>query len=165
MSSVKYDEVACENVATNLESINSLLSDVSSELERLVGALPTIDKIDNRIIKLSTKTRTNENGTKEDYIDCNTNIGVYLLNGNKDALLFDCGTEIDAPNIYKTLISHNINVKYLVFSHAHADHSSGWEYIYRKPNCKMIASKVERGFFRDPKLDIGFLYGGYPLDE
>ncbi len=99
------------------------------------------------------------------YIDCNTNIGVYLLNENKDALLFDCGTEIDAPNIYKTLISHNINVKYLVFSHAHADHSSGWEYIYRKSNCKMIASKVERGFFRDPKLDIGFLYGGYPLDE
>ena len=29
----------------------------------------------------------------------------------------------------------------------------------------MITSKVERGFFRDPKLDIGFLYGGYPLDE
>ena len=29
----------------------------------------------------------------------------------------------------------------------------------------MIASKIERGFFRDPKLDIGFLYGGYPLDE
>ena len=48
---------------------------------------------------------------------------------------------------------------------AHADHSGGWEYIYKKTNCKMITSKVERGFFRDPKLDIGFLYGGYPLDE
>ena len=72
MSSVKYDEVACENVATNLESINSLLSEVSSELERLVGALPTRDRIDNRIIKLSTKTRTNEDGTTEDYIDYDT---------------------------------------------------------------------------------------------
>ena len=29
----------------------------------------------------------------------------------------------------------------------------------------MIASKIERAFFRDSKLDIGFLYGGYPLDE
>ena len=48
---------------------------------------------------------------------------------------------------------------------AHADHAGGWEYIYNKTHCKMITSKVERGFFRDPKLDIGFLYGGYPLDE
>ena len=72
MSSVKYDEVACENVATNLESINALLSDVSSELERLVGALPSLDKINNRITKLSTKTRTNEDGTTEEYVDYDT---------------------------------------------------------------------------------------------
>ena len=72
MSSVKYDEVACENVAVNLESINSLLSDVSSDLERLIGALPSTDKINNRIIKLSTKTRTNEDGTTEEYIDYDT---------------------------------------------------------------------------------------------
>ena len=58
-----------------------------------------------------------------------------------------------------------MTVTHLVFSHCHADHAGGWEYIYNKTHCKMIASKVERGFFRDPKLDIGFLYGGYPLDE
>ena len=69
MSSVKYDEVACENVATNLESINSLLSDVSSELERLVGALPTRDRIDNRIIKLQDTAGIHESN---DYIE---NIG------------------------------------------------------------------------------------------
>ena len=72
MSSVKYDEVACENVALNLENINSLLSEVSSELERLIDALPTVDKIDNRIIRLSTKTRTNEDETTEEYIDSGT---------------------------------------------------------------------------------------------
>ena len=31
--------------------------------------------------------------------------------------------------------------------------------------CKVIASKIERAFFRDSKLDIGFLSGGYPLNE
>ena len=99
------------------------------------------------------------------YIDGPTNCGVYVLNDKLDVVLFDCGTEDDGPKIYDAIIKNNMNVKYLIFSHSHADHSGGWEYIYKKSNCKMIASKVERGFFRDPKLDLGFLYGGYPLDE
>ncbi len=99
------------------------------------------------------------------YIDGPTNCGVYVLNDALDVLLFDCGTDSDGIKIYETLIKNNMNVKYLVFSHCHADHAGGFEYIYDKTHCKMIASKVERGFFRDPKLDIGFLYGGYPLDE
>ncbi len=99
------------------------------------------------------------------YIDGTTNCGVYLLNDKKEVLLFDCGFEVDGPKIYDTLEKNGMKVAYLLFSHVHADHSGGWEYIYKKSNCKMIASKVERGFFRDPKIDLGFLYGGYPLDE
>ena len=99
------------------------------------------------------------------YIDGNTNCGVYKLNDKNEVVLFDCGTEEDGPHIYETLLLNNMKVTHLIFSHCHADHAGGWEYIYHKTNCKMIASKVERGFFRDPKLDIGFLYGGYPLDE
>ncbi|MGM9970871.1 MAG: MBL fold metallo-hydrolase [Anaeroplasmataceae bacterium] len=99
------------------------------------------------------------------YIDGITNCGVYVLNEKKEVLLFDCGTELDGPKIYKVLEDNGMKITHLLFSHCHADHSGGWEYIYKKTNCKMIASKVERGFFRDPKLDIGFLYGGYPLDE
>ncbi len=99
------------------------------------------------------------------YIDGPTNCGVYVLNDSLDVLLFDCGTDSDGIKIYETLVKNNMHVKYLVFSHCHADHAGGFEYIYGKTHCKMIASKVERGFFRDPKLDIGFLYGGYPLDE
>ncbi len=99
------------------------------------------------------------------YIDGPTNCGVYVINDKNEVALFDCGTEEDGPKIYDTLVKNNMKVTHLIFSHCHADHSGGWEYIYHKTNCKMIASKVERGFFRDPKLDIGFLYGGYPLDE
>lgn len=99
------------------------------------------------------------------YIDGPTNCGVYVLNKQKEIFLFDCGTEEDGPKIYDTLVKHGMTVKYLCFSHAHADHCQGCQYIVERTHCKMIASKVERGFFRDPKLDIGFLYGGYPLDE
>lgn len=99
------------------------------------------------------------------YIDGPTNCGVYVLNDKNEVLLFDCGTSSDGVKIYEALENANMKVTHLVFSHCHADHAGGWEYIYNKTHCKMIASKVERGFFRDPKLDIGFLYGGYPLDE
>ena len=99
------------------------------------------------------------------YIDGPTNCGVYVINDKNEVALFDCGTAEDGPKIYETLTKHNMKITHLIFSHCHADHSGGWEFTYHKTNCKMIASKVERGFFRDPKLDIGFLYGGYPLDE
>lgn len=99
------------------------------------------------------------------YVDGPTNCGVYVLNDRKEVLLFDCGSEKDAPYIYEAIINNGMKITHLLFSHCHSDHSQGCQYIYEKTHCKMIASKVERGFFRDPKLDIGFLYGGYPLDE
>lgn len=85
MSNVKYDEVACDNVATNLESINSLLEAVNSDLSRLIDALPSTDRINNRILHLSTKTRTNEDGTTEEYIDYDTKR--YYENNYKAPLL------------------------------------------------------------------------------
>ena len=99
------------------------------------------------------------------YIDGKTNWGVYKLNDNNDVLLFDCGMDTDGKYIYETLENAGMHITHLLFSHCHADHAGGWKFIYEKTHCKMIASKVERGFFRDAKLDLGFLYGGYPLDE
>ncbi|MBQ9520631.1 MAG: MBL fold metallo-hydrolase [Acholeplasmatales bacterium] len=99
------------------------------------------------------------------YIDGKTNCGVYKLNDNNDVLLFDCGMDTDGKYIYETLENAGMHITHLLFSHCHADHAGGWKFIYEKTHCKMIASKVERGFFRDAKLDLGFLYGGYPLDE
>lgn len=99
------------------------------------------------------------------YIDGPTNCGVYVLNDNLDVALIDCGTAEDGINIYNTLVKNNMNVTHIIFTHCHADHSGGAKYISKMTGCKLIASKIERAFFRDSKLDIGFLYGGYPLDE
>lgn len=99
------------------------------------------------------------------YIDGPTNCGVYVINDKNEVALIDCGTSYDGKFIYETLVSNNMKLTHLIFTHCHADHSGGCSYLHQMTNCMMIASKVERGFFRDPKLDIGFLYGGYPLDE
>lgn len=99
------------------------------------------------------------------YIDGPTNIGLYILNDLKDICLIDVGSKDDVLEIDRIIIENNFNLKYIIFTHSHADHSGGCQYLNNKYHPIMIASKVERGFFRDPKLDIGFLYGGYPLDE
>lgn len=82
------------------------------------------------------------------YISGSTNCGVYVLNEKKEVLLFDCGTEADGPKILEALESSGMKVSHLVFSHCHADHAGGWEYVYNKTHCKMITSKVERGLDR-----------------
>jgi glyoxylase-like metal-dependent hydrolase (beta-lactamase superfamily II) len=98
------------------------------------------------------------------YIDGPTNLGLYKLN-EYDVCLVDCASELEADVIYKLLLKNNFNLKYIIDTHSHPDHSGANLYLMEKTGCKVIASKIERAFFRDSKLDIGFLYGGYPLDE
>lgn len=98
------------------------------------------------------------------YIDGPTNIGVYKLN-NTDVVLIDCGTANEGPIIETVLRRNKLNLKYIVNTHSHADHSGANLYLMKMTDCKILASKIERAFLRDSKLDIGFLNGGYPLDE
>ncbi len=98
------------------------------------------------------------------YIDGPTNIGVYKLNAT-DCVLIDCGTSKEGPIIETVLRRNKLNLKYIVNTHSHADHCGANKYLMKMTGCKIIASKIERAFMRDNKLDIGFLHGGYPLDE
>lgn len=98
------------------------------------------------------------------YIDGPTNIGLYRLN-ETDVVLIDCGTHQEGPVIETVLRRNHFKLKYIVNTHCHADHSGANLYLMKMTGCRVIASKIERAFFRDSKLDIGFLYGGYPLDE
>ncbi|MBR6072518.1 MAG: MBL fold metallo-hydrolase [Acholeplasmatales bacterium] len=98
------------------------------------------------------------------YIDGPTNIGVYKLN-DTDVCLIDCGTNSEGPIIETVLRRNKLNLKYIVLTHSHADHSGACRYLMTITGCRVIASKIERAFLRDNKLDLGFLYGGYPLDE
>ncbi len=98
------------------------------------------------------------------YIDGPTNLGVYLIN-DKDCVLIDCATSKEGPQIETVLRRNGLNLKYIINTHSHADHSGSNLYLMKMTGCKVIAPKIERAFMRDSKLDIGFLNGGYPLDE
>lgn len=99
------------------------------------------------------------------YISGKTNIGLYVLNERRDVCLIDTCDSDDAEKIASILKENNFNVTHIIFTHSHADHTGAAKYLASIYNPIMIASKVERAFFADSKLDIGFLYGGYPLDE
>lgn len=96
------------------------------------------------------------------YIDGTTNIGLYKLN-DKDCVLIDTGFAKVGPQIYEILKENNLNLKFILNTHAHADHMGANKYLMNIYKCNMITSQIERAFARDDKLDIGFLYGGYPL--
>ena len=98
------------------------------------------------------------------YIDGPTNIGLYKLN-ETDVVLIDCGTSKEGPIIETLFRRNNLKLKMIINTHCHADHSGANRYLMKTTGCKVVASKIERAFLRDSKLDIGFLNGGYPLDE
>lgn len=104
-------------------------------------------------------------GERTYYIDGLTNVGVYVINDNNDVAIIDTGIADFAPTLLNILKENNFNLKYIINTHSHADHSGGNNYLMEKTNCHLITSKIERAFLRNSKLDIGFLYGGYPLDE
>ncbi len=109
----------------------------------------------NELIKLGKKTY---------YIKGFTNIGIYVLDNN-EVCLIDCGLSNMGPIILDILKENNWKLKYIINTHSHADHTGSNNYLLQNTNAKLIASKIERVFLRNSKLDIGFLYGGYPLDE
>lgn len=98
------------------------------------------------------------------YIDGNTNCGIYKLN-DTDVVLIDTATQKEAPMLEHVLDENHLIPKYIVLTHSHADHSGACSYLAKRYHSKLIASKIERAFFRDATLDLGLLFGGYPLNE
>lgn len=98
------------------------------------------------------------------YIDGNTNIGVYRLN-EVDVAVIDSGFKEMGPKIINILNEKKWNLKYLIITHSHADHSGSVKYLMDNTDCKVVTSKIERAFLRDNTIDLAFLSGGYPLEE
>lgn len=108
------------------------------------------------LIKLSDKTY---------YIKNNTNIGIYKLNDN-DIVLIDTGLdESVARKILRIVSENNWNIKYIVNTHSHADHTGGNNFIQSRTNCKIYTSKIECDITNHPLIEPIYLYGSYPFKE
>lgn len=98
------------------------------------------------------------------YITGHTNLGLYKIN-EKDVILIDVPIKKYAARIENMLRKYNFNLKYIVNTHSHPDHTGSNEYLIKQTGCEVITSRIERAFLRNDKLDIGFLSGGYPLNN
>ena len=96
MSSIKYDDVACDTVAKTLEGVSLMLDDISTDLQNFVNACPDSSTISNRLTKLSTKTRENEDGILETYVDSSTRS--YYQNKYVDPLTSAKANVLQAKN-------------------------------------------------------------------
>lgn len=98
-------------------------------------------------------------------IEGSTNVGLYILNENQDVAIVDSGFQNNGPLILEILNKHKFNLKYILTTHVHADHCGANKFLMSQTGAKMVTTQIERAFARSDKLDIGFLYGGYPLEE
>lgn len=104
-------------------------------------------------------------GKRTYYIKNNTNIGIYKLNEN-DIVLIDSGLdESVGKKVLKIVQENNWNIKIIINTHSHADHTGGNNFIQSRTNCRIYASKIECDITNHPVLEPIYLYGAYPFKE
>lgn len=104
-------------------------------------------------------------GEKTYYIKNNTNIGIYKLN-DTDIVLIDSGLdESVGRKILRIVNENNWNIKCIINTHSHADHTGGNKFLQSRTNCKIYASKIECDITNHPIIEPVYLYGAYPYKE
>lgn len=103
-----------------------------------------------------------------DPYDCH----VYLLDGGDELAIIDIGSGMGVDQIIVNIVKDGYsleNLKYLILTHAHADHAGGAKKFVEKTGVKVIASKIaadylERGDEKAINLELAKKAGIYPTD-
>ncbi len=102
------------------------------------------------------------------YIDDATNIGVIRINDQNDVLLVDTGlNDSKGKRIVKLLLKNNMNIKYIINTHMHADHLGGNHIIQKMiPDVKIFSTRQEMSVVENPIFMPYFLYcGSNPIKD
>ncbi|MEI6385775.1 MAG: MBL fold metallo-hydrolase [Spirochaetota bacterium] len=93
-----------------------------------------------------------------------TNIGV-IIHGS-DAFLVDSGNDKEAGRkILRLCESKGLSIKAIINTHSNADHIGANAYLQAKTGCRIFATKGEQAFIESPRLEPGFLWGGFAGTE
>ena len=93
-----------------------------------------------------------------------TNIGV-IIHGS-DAFLVDSGNDKEAGRkILRLCESRGLGIKAIIATHSNADHIGANAYLQAKTGCRIFATKGEQAFIESPRLEPGFLWGGFAGTE
>jgi glyoxylase-like metal-dependent hydrolase (beta-lactamase superfamily II) len=99
------------------------------------------------------------------YIPGAVNIGVYR-HGVKECTIVDTGLDSSAAKtILKALNNEEMNIKRIIITHAHADHTGGAARLLRDAPAEIFATSWEAAIIENPLLEPFYLYSAYPLTD
>lgn len=87
------------------------------------------------------------------------NVGIYGVNcyilGDEDTnkgAVIDPGGSVE--EIFKTIREHELNIEYIILTHAHGDHIGGVPQLKNLTNAKIIAHKDEKELLNDKEKNL-----------
>lgn len=93
------------------------------------------------------------------YIAAATNMGIII--NNNETLLIDTGLDKRSANLaIKFLEKNNLELKYLLNTHSHSDHTGGNYYLQEYTKCKIITPDLEDYFVENQFLKPYYIYSG-----
>ena len=93
------------------------------------------------------------------YFSGPTKIGLYRLN-ETDVCIIDTGIEDRVgKRILKTITENGWKLKFIINTHAHADHVGGNAFLQNETGCEIFANPIEACFSTYTFLNSCFVYG------
>ncbi len=104
-------------------------------------------------------------GEKTYFVDSPTRVGIYKIN-DTDVCLIDSGNSDNAGKKVLSICSERgWDVKYIINTHAHADHVGGNALIQKRTGCKILCAGRDLCLVNHPTLNNSYCYGGMPPKE
>ena len=104
------------------------------------------------------------------YIPNSTNVGLIRVKDDDKYLVYliDSGSsEIEGEYLLDLLDEKlkNYQLKAIITTHGHADHTGGHKFLKEKTDCEIWISEKEQPFMENPNLHGSILWGSYPPKE
>ncbi len=107
----------------------------------------------------------NKVGERTYYMDCSTNIGIYVYGDNK-ACMIDAGCDNEAAQKALDHIAANgWRLDMVLNTHCHADHTYANAYLKEKTGCRIYSPGADSAISTYSYLNATYLFGGYPPKE
>lgn len=85
-------------------------------------------------------------------------INSFLVIDGKDAALIDAGIKKTGEKILEYIISNDINLKYIIITHAHGDHYGSASMIKKRTNAKVACHIMDVPYLEDKELQFKETY-------
>ncbi len=99
------------------------------------------------------------------YIDCSTNLGIYVYNGNKVCMIDGGSDNVAAEKALSHIADNGWELTMVLATHCHADHTYGCAYLAEKTGCRIYAPGADCAIMNYSYLNPTYLFGGFPAKD